>query len=130
MEIFDYNKQDGQNILNKDENKQVRRSTGQLNWLASQMVPNLSLDKTYLSIDPNYAKHSDVNLAKKAVIKAKQEIVEARIHILKSLKICSLKNILIISSKKVSHRTANNSESKRQKTRPQVSEVYQTKYTI
>ena len=78
MDIFDYTRQDNENILSVKENKQVRRSTGQLNWLASQTRPDLSFDALNLSMNLNYAKYKDAKFSKKSVMKAKQENVRIK----------------------------------------------------
>ena len=75
MDIFDYEKQDSENILNKIENRQIRRTTGQLNWLSSQTRPDLCFDALNLSMNLNYAKNRDAKASKKVVMKAKQEKV-------------------------------------------------------
>ena len=51
MDIFDYERQDNETILKKHENSQIRRTTGQLNWLLSQTRPDLSFDALSLSMN-------------------------------------------------------------------------------
>ena len=36
MDIFEYRKQNLENILEKDENRKIRKTTGQLSWISSQ----------------------------------------------------------------------------------------------
>ena len=51
MEIVDYARQENETLLNKHENSQIRRTTGQLNWLSFQTRPDLSFDALSLSMN-------------------------------------------------------------------------------
>ena len=75
MNVFEFEKQNSENTLNKYENTKVRKTTGQLNWLSSQTRPDLSFDALKLSMNLNYAKNKDAKTSKKVVMKAKQEKV-------------------------------------------------------
>ena len=50
MEIFEYDRQHPDNLLNKIENRKIRKSTGKLNWLSSQTRPDLAFDSLNLSV--------------------------------------------------------------------------------
>jgi hypothetical protein len=63
-------------FLGKDENRMVRKSQGQLSWLATQTRPDLSFDAFNLSTKLNRATLRDGKLANKVVKKAKQEKVQ------------------------------------------------------
>ena len=83
MNEFSSNEPD--HILEKNENRMVRKSQGQLSWLATQTRPDLSFDAFNLSTKLNRATLRDGKLANKVVKKAKQEKVQ--------LKFSSLGNI-------------------------------------
>ena len=78
MEIFEYTRQDNDNILKKEENSQIRRTTGQLNWLSMQTRPDLSFDALSLSMNLNFAKYKDAKVSRKVVMKAKEEKVAVK----------------------------------------------------
>ena len=73
MELFQYDNQHPENILNKAENKYIRKSTGQLNWLASQTRPDLCFDSLNLSVCLNKATNKDAKYSTKVVKRAKEE---------------------------------------------------------
>ena len=52
------------------KNKQIRKTTGQLSWLASQTLPDLSYDAFHLSTRLNKATYRDALEANKATKKA------------------------------------------------------------
>ena len=56
LQIFNYKYQDSDNILNREENKLIRKTTGQLSWASSQTRPDLSFDASQLSTILNKAK--------------------------------------------------------------------------
>ena len=60
-------------MLEKDENRLIRKSTGQLSWLASQTRPDLAFDALNLSVCLNSATFKDAKYSKKVVQKAKEE---------------------------------------------------------
>ena len=53
----------------------VRKTTGQLNWAASQTRPDLAYDAFQLSTKLNHSTYRDAKNSKKAVMKAKKEHV-------------------------------------------------------
>ena len=65
-------------VLNKDENNLIRRSTGQLNWLSSQTRPDLSYDAFYLSTCLNKAKYKEAKYSTKVLEKSKQRSVQLK----------------------------------------------------
>ena len=60
-------------ILNKFENRNIRKSTGQLNWLSSQTRPDLAFDSVKLSVCLNKATNRDARYSRKVVKRAKEE---------------------------------------------------------
>ena len=59
--------------MDTDENKLIRKSTGQLNWLASQTRPDLAYDALSLSVCLNKANYKNAKYSKKIVQRAKEE---------------------------------------------------------
>ena len=53
--MFEYEKQPLTKILEKHENRQIRKSAGQLSWLSSQTRPDLAFDALSLSVCLNKA---------------------------------------------------------------------------
>ena len=85
LPTFNYTKQDSQNILDKTENGWIRKTTGQLNWMASQTRPDISYDAFHLSTCLNRAKYEDAKYSTRAVLKSKYEDVKLRFSRLGSL---------------------------------------------
>ena len=65
-------------LLEKNDNRMVRKTQGQLSWLATQTRPDLSFDSFNLSTMLNRAKLRDGKHANKVVKKAKQEKVQLK----------------------------------------------------
>ena len=78
LPIFQYRRQDCENILEKDENTLLRKTTGQLNWLSSQTRPDLAYDAYVLSTCLNKAKYKDAKYASKVLLKSKYEEVQLK----------------------------------------------------
>ena len=78
IEMQDFTKQDPENILNKDENKLVRKIQGQLSWASSQTRPDLAYDALQLSTVLNKAAYRDAKIANKVVLKAKHQNLELK----------------------------------------------------
>ena len=74
----EYADDDVNKTLNKDENRMLRKSQGQLSWLATQTRPDLSFDSFNLSTVLNRATLRDGKLANKIIKKAKQEQIELK----------------------------------------------------
>ena len=74
----EYADDDLNKTLNKDENRMLRKSQGQLSWLATQTRPDLSFDSFNLSTVLNRATLRDGKLANKIIKKAKQEQIELK----------------------------------------------------
>ena len=85
LEINDYPEAEPNQVLPKDSNRMIRKSQGQLSWLATQTRPDLSFDAFQLSTVLNRANFRDGKASNKIIKKAKQEKVE--------LKFCSLGKI-------------------------------------
>ena len=73
MDVFDYERNHPEFILRKDENRMIRKTTGQLSWATSQTRPDLAFDALHLSTILNKATHQDAKNSRKSVIKAKTE---------------------------------------------------------
>ena len=87
IEIYNFTKQQSpENILNKDENRQVRKIQGQLSWASSQTRPDLSFDALQLSTVLNRASYRDAKNANKVALKAKHENVELKFSKLGKIK--------------------------------------------
>ena len=69
LHLYHYTDQHFDNVLNRKENKFVRSTTGQLNWLASQTRPDLSFDAFLLSTRLNRATYRDAIDSQKATKK-------------------------------------------------------------
>ena len=78
LPTFDFKKQDPGNILDRMENKLVRKTTGQLSWVSTQTRPDIAYDAFYLSTVLNRAKYKDAKLSKKTLLKAKEEKVKLK----------------------------------------------------
>ena len=59
MDTFYYEKQVNDNILDKEENRMVRKTTGQLCWAASRTQPDLAYNARQLSTVVNRATFKD-----------------------------------------------------------------------
>ena len=60
-------------FLNKQENTNLRKNTGQLNWASSQTRPDLSYDAFFMSTILNKSKYRHLKQMKKVIEKAKDE---------------------------------------------------------
>ena len=78
VEIPEFIKQDLENVLNKDENRLVRKIQGQLSWASTQTRPDLSYDALHLSTILNRATYKDAKYANKVALKAKYENTELK----------------------------------------------------
>ena len=78
MQEFDYAQKQAEDPLNKHENRNLRRTTGQLNWFATQTRPDLSYDSLSLSMILNKATHKDAKHSLKVVEKAKEDHVKLK----------------------------------------------------
>ena len=67
-----YKKGEEEEELNKDENRLIRKSTGQLNWASSQTRPDLSFESFSLSTSLNKAKLKHTKQANKVISQAKK----------------------------------------------------------
>ena len=71
MPIFDVSRKDNEYYLNREENKNLRTNTGQLNWASSQTRPDLSFDAFFLSTILNQSKYKHAKYAQKTVVQVK-----------------------------------------------------------
>ena len=78
MPLFSYTNQHCDNLLGKKENRYIRRTTGQLSWLASQTRPDLSFDAFYLSTKLNKATFKDAMDSVKSTKKAYERNVSLK----------------------------------------------------
>ena len=74
MEFYNFTHQHSDNILNRKENRYVRKTTGQLSWASSQICPDLSFDSFLLSTKLNKAKYREAIDSLKATQKAKENV--------------------------------------------------------
>ena len=75
LPIFEYEKQEPDDVLKKDENGLLRTTVGQLNWAALQTRPDITFDAYSISIILNHAKYRHGKYSTKVLLKAKQEKV-------------------------------------------------------
>ena len=73
MQIFQYQNQSLWKLLEYEENRMIRKTTGQLSWLASQTRPDLAFDALNLSVCLNRATFKDAKYLKKVVHRAREE---------------------------------------------------------
>ena len=78
MPLFSYTNQHCDNLLGKKENRYIRRTTGQLSWIASQTRPDLSFDAFYLSTKLNKATFKDAMDSVKSTKKAYERNVSLK----------------------------------------------------
>ena len=71
MQLFNYETQNPDNFLNSQENSLLRKTTGQLSWIASQTRPDVSYDAFYLSTILNYSRNRHAKFSKKVLMKTK-----------------------------------------------------------
>ena len=74
----DYKTEESEKFLEKDENRMIRQSQGQLSWLSTQTRPDISFDAFNLSTLLNRAVQRDGKIANKIIKKVKQEKVELK----------------------------------------------------
>ena len=86
LEINEYGRDEPPNMLNEDENRLVRKSQGQLSWLATQTRPDISFDAFQLSTVLNRATQKDGKVANKIIKKVKQENVKLKFGKLGNIK--------------------------------------------
>ena len=86
LEINEYEHGEPQNLLNEDENRLIRKSQGQLSWLATQTRPDISFDAFQLSTVLNRATQKDGKAANKIIKKVKQEDVKLKFRKLGNIK--------------------------------------------
>ena len=72
MQAFYYHNQQNDNLLNREENRMIRKTTGQLSWASSQTRPDLSFDALHLSTIVNRATFRDAKNSRKVVEKGKK----------------------------------------------------------
>ena len=65
-------------VLDKDDNRLLRKAQGQLSWLATQTRPDISFDSFQMSTVLNRATPSDIKVCNKIIKKAKQQNVVLR----------------------------------------------------
>ena len=95
-------------ILDRKENRFVRKTTGQLSWLSSQTRPDLAFDALNLSICLNKARFKDAKYSKKVLLRAKEDQYEIKFSHLGHLKNLHLEIFADASLGNVEH----NSETK------------------
>ena len=78
MTIFQYRKQMSDNFLDRDDNRLLRKTVGQLSWAASQTRPDLAFPALDLSTRLNHAKYSDAKLSIKILKQAKLKPLELK----------------------------------------------------
>ena len=86
LEINDYPEAEPNQVFPKDSNRMIRKSQGQLSWLATQTRPDLSFDAFQLSTVLNRANFRDGKASNKIIKKAKQEKVELKFSNLGKIK--------------------------------------------
>ena len=78
LHIFSYQDRDNDDGLNKNENKLLRKSVGQLNWASSQTRPDLAFDTFSLSTCLNKSKIKHTKYANKVIEQAKKRAIELK----------------------------------------------------
>ena len=78
LEQTEFSTENPDQLLSKDENRMVRKSQGQLSWLAMQTRPDLSFHSFCLSKLLNRTTLADGKLANKVIKKAQKEKVELK----------------------------------------------------
>ena len=71
MDFFQFKNQDLENPLDKNENRLLRKTVGQLSWAASQSRPDVGFGALDLSTRLNKATFSDAKQSKKILKKSK-----------------------------------------------------------
>ena len=66
---------DPDRLLERDDNRLIRKAQGQLSWLATQTRPDISFDSFQLSTLLNRATPKDIKICNKIVKKVKQQNV-------------------------------------------------------
>ena len=74
----EYPNHDPNKMLQKDDNRMIRKSQGQLSWLSTQTRPDISFDAFQLSTLLNRATQKDGKMANKVIKKAKQDNVQLK----------------------------------------------------
>ena len=80
LETPEYEAKNPEDYLLCDDNRMLRKTQGQLSWLASQTRPDISFDSFYLSTVLNSAKLRDAKMSKKVIKKVKQEEVNLKFN--------------------------------------------------
>ena len=78
LSAYEYPNYEPSKYLEKDENRLIRKSQGQLSWLSTQTRPDISFDTFHLSTLLNRATQKDGKIANKIIKKVKQETVELK----------------------------------------------------
>ena len=82
----EYATEEPNKLLDKDENRMIRKTQGQLSWLSTQTRPDISFDSFQLSTLLNRATQKDGKLANKIIKKVKQKNVELKFKRLGNIK--------------------------------------------
>ena len=78
MDIWGYKEQNPDNILLKEINRLIQRTTGQLNWVPTQTRPDLAFYALSLSVILNKATFRDAISSKKTAWRAKKNKVNLK----------------------------------------------------
>ena len=73
IETFNIPRKDPDMFLNREENRTLRRNTGQLNWASSQTRPDISYDAFFMSSILNKSRYRHFKQMKKLTEKVKDE---------------------------------------------------------